>query len=87
MISTIIPATAHINTSGTVMPGTLSVSEPGILVTLTLFVLLTAKELADSASENHATQDVFVGRILNIGIIPLAMAFFNIILMETIKLI
>jgi dipeptide/tripeptide permease len=87
MISTIIPVTANIATSGTVMPGAFSVSGTGLLATLTLFILLIAKELAGAAPENCITQAVFIDRILNIGVIPLTIVFFSIVLFETIKLI
>lgn len=86
VISTIIPVTETIAVSGAGMPA-LSGSDFGLLATLTLFILLIAKELAGSSLDNCSTQPVFIDRILNIGAIPLSILFFHIVLFETMKLI
>lgn len=58
----------------------------GLVATITLIALLIAKELAGAASGNSSAPEFTLpgslDRILNVGIIPLSMAFVSIVFVK-----
>ncbi|AGL01026.1 hypothetical protein [Desulfoscipio gibsoniae] len=63
----------------------------GLLAAITLIVLLIAKELAGAASENSSAPEFTLpgalDRALNVGIVPLSMAFVSVVFVKIVNVL
>lgn len=94
MISTVTTVTTSTTTTTTAAAGMAATSAGaasmvagfGLIATITLIVLLTAKELAGASAESAPNRDgtwaCAMDGILNIGLLPLLMAFAVIVIMK-----
>ena len=87
MISTVTTVTTTTTTTAsTVTTATSMIAGFGLVATITLIVLLIAKELAGAASENSSAREFTLpgalDRVLNVGIVPLLMVFVSIVVVK-----
>ena len=93
MISTVttVTTTATSTAATATATSTSLVIGLGLIATITLIALLIAKELAGAASENSSAPELTLSgaldRGLNVGIIPLSMAFVSIVLVKIVNIL
>lgn len=91
MISTVTTVTTTTTTASTVTTATSMMAGFGLTATITLIVLLIAKELAGAASESVPdrghTLSGALDRVLNVGIIPLLMVFVSIVFVKVLNVL